>query len=326
MKKGLIILILIFVISEPFSQNIERFKETKNIYLLDVTLSMWGKSPGSKDIFDNVRNELIKAINSISNKNTEIVVVTFQDKILNTWSHYATTQGKKDLIKELNSIDPSNLKSTYTNILLPWKKGRDLIDPQKINVIFLLTDGQHTTIKPTKQDLYKEVRSWGTFAQNNDYYAFLVELGSQAQDNNLRNTIYQTPNAQIITGIEFFIMSVEDAYPVVNINENLSFPINLIGDRIDNIPNSFSFSIELNDPNFTLKNTDFILKNRPFQIELIANKTINELRNKLPQESTINAVIKYDKSKYPQIKLLSHSLSIKIRNKKEMILKIEVLD
>lgn len=326
MKKAIFAIALIFVLTGLFGQDIVRFKETKNIYLLDVTLSMWGQAAGSENIFNDVRNELINAINAINNERTEIVVVTFQDEILDTWSYFATQKGKNKLINKLNNIDPAKLSSSYTNILAAWEKGRELINPNKINVIFLLTDGQHTTSKPTRQDLYNEVRSWGNFARNRDYYAFLVELVVQATDANLREVVEQTANAQIISGIEFFVIAVEDAHPVVNINDNLSFTLNLVGDRIDNIPDNFTFSLELDDINFKLQKTKFELDKKPFQIKLLPQKTIDELKHQLPQESTLNANITYDINKYPQVKLLNHLISIKIKNRYEMVLEIEVLE
>lgn len=321
------IAILFFWFSLTAQVRTPRFKDTKNIYVLDLTLSMFGKAPGAKNIFNEVRDELIKVINTTSNENTEIVIVTFQDAILDVWEEKATKDGKQAIINKLNEINEKNVPKQNTNIHGAWKKGRELIDPEKLNVVFLLTDGEHSVTHTPKAALYKEVAEWGNFARNKDYYAFLVELTEQASDPQLRKTVQATQNAQIIKGIEFFIISLEEKNPVINIHDDLSFNLNIIGDRVSNIPADFTFSLEINDPNFAIKNgTDLKLRNTPYKIKIESKRSIETLKKELPQLSSLEIIIKYDEDKYPQVKLLDNTILCTVKNKKEMVLTIEVIE
>ncbi len=327
MKNYFVFTAIFFFCLSLTAQNTNRFKETKNIYVLDLTLSMFGKAPGSKDIFNDVRDELIKVINITSNENTEIVIVTFQDAILDVWEEKATKNGKQAIIDKLNNITENNVPKQNTNIHGAWIKGRELINPEKLNVIFLLTDGEHSVKHTPKATLYKEVADWGNFARNKDYYAFLVELTDQASDPELRKTVQSTQNAQIIKGIEFFIISLEDKNPVININDDLNFNLNIIGDRVTNIPADFTFSLELNNPNFAIKNgTDLKLQNNPYKVRLESKRSIETLKSELPQVSSQEIIVKYDEEKFPQVKLLDNKIICAVKNKKEMVLTIEVIE
>ena len=327
MKKYLIILAVFFITVSNYSQQPERFKETRNIYLFDVTLSMWGKSAGAKDIFNEVRSELIEVIKATNNPATEIVVVTFQDKIIKTWEEKATKEGKDRIIAELNKINVENVPKQNTNIYAAWKKGRELIDPNDINVVFLLTDGEHSVKHTPKKLLYQEVNDWGNFSRNTDNYAFLVELTEQAADPDLRTAVIEAHQAQIIKGIEFFIVSVENTKPVINIHDLLSFDIRLNGDRINSIPEDFTYQVTLDDPNFEIIN----YKMNPIQEEAIAinlktKTSLENLKEQLPQISYLNFEITYDKQKYPQVKILNPTINCKVKNKKEMVLTLEVIE
>ena len=321
----ILIVILIFANSSYSQQN--KFKERKNIYLLDVTLSMWGEAKNSVDIFDNVRNELINSINSIQNPKTEIVVVTFQDKVLQTWSEKATKTGKEIIISKLKAINKNDLKATRTNIYCAWKKGRELVNPNKLNVIYLLTDGVQNTHSPSKDDLYNEVENWEDFSKGNDYYAFLVELVENAKDEKLRNTINSTLNAQVISGINFFVFSIKDNQPIVNLYEKLEFELDFVGDKIDEIPNDFEFSVKTKDENFKLEKETFKLNEKPITIRLIhPNISLNSLQAIQKTEWYSKLIISFNQDKYPNVKLLNNVITLKIKNKKEMVLDIKFID
>lgn len=320
-----VIFILIFASFSYPQQN--KFKDRKNIYLLDVTLSMWGEAPNSSNIFDNVREELIRSIILTQNPKTEIVVVTFQDKVLQIWSEKATKTGKDFIISKLKAIRKEDYKPTRTNIYSAWKKGRELINPNMLNVIYLLTDGVHNSYSPSKNDLLNEVKNWGDFSKGNDYYAFLVELGENAKDEKLRNTINATPNAQVISGMNFFVISIKDNYSIINLYEELEFELDFIGDRISEIPNDFEFALKMEDENFKLKQEIYKLHNKPLKIGLkhpnISLKSLQAIQ-KLEWFSEI--IISFDQAKYPNVKLLNNVIKLKIKNKKEMVLDIKFID
>lgn len=322
MKKNILCIFILLFATISYSQQ-SKFKERKNIYLLDVTLSMWGESHNSIDIFDNVRNELINSINSIQNPSTEIVVVTFQDKILQTLSEKATTEGKRKIVSELKDIDKSKLKSTRTNIYCAWKKGKELVNTNKLNVIYLLTDGVQNTLDPTKDDLYREVSNWGNFAKNKDYYAFLVELVENAKDTKLREVISSTNNAQVISGIDFFVFSVKDNQPIVNLYDKLDFDLDFVGEKIEKIPSDFEFSLKMENDYFELVKSNYSLNKKPFIIELHPKKSLQSLQSIKKTEWFSKMIISFDVNKFPNIKLLNNTLNIKVKNKKEMVLEIK---
>lgn len=324
MKKILLfILVTLFAISTYSQQN--KFKERKNIYLLDVTLSMWGHN-GAPNIFDNVRDELIKSISAIQNPNTEIVIVTFQDAILETWSDYATNVGKDKIISKLKAIDPAKLDLSWTNIYSAWKEGRRLVDSNKFNVIYLLTDGVHNSPKSSKKDLYKEVEDWGSFSENKNAYAFLVELVDEARDEDLRGTINSTPNAQVISDMNFFVFSIKDNAPIINLHEKLEFELDFIGDRIEEIPNNLELIIEMNDENFTLSKEMFRLNEKPIAIQLIPSKELDLIKAAPQTEWYSSLSITFDEGKYPNVKILDNKIKLKVKNKKEMVLNIKFLE
>ena len=80
-----------------------KFKDVRQTYLWDVTLSMKGFN-GAPDIYDQVVDVMIKDINSVTNERTEIVVVPFQDsKYCEVWREMATTAGKKALAERIRA-------------------------------------------------------------------------------------------------------------------------------------------------------------------------------------------------------------------------------
>jgi len=321
MKKIIFSTLLLLIVSIAFSQQ-NIFKETKNIYLLDVTLSMFGYN-NSPDIFDDVRAELVSSINAIQDPKTEIVVVIFQDEILETWSAYADQKGKKKIIKNLESISKDKLGVTRTNIYDAWKKGRELVNSKKLNVIYLLTDGIQNSEKTSREDLYREVENWRDFSAGKDYYAFLVELVENAKDEQLRRIIKETSNAQVISGIDFFVFSVKDSNPIVSLFDDLDF----VGDRINSIPEDFEFSLSIQSDTFVLKDSIFHLREKPFIVELShQNISLDSLKSRQETMWLMYFLISFDKAKYPNIKLLNNTFTLKIKNEKEMVIYIKALE
>lgn len=324
MKKiFLFILVLLFAIP-TFSQQ-SKFKDRKNIYLLDVTLSMFGYN-NAPDIFVPVRDELIKSIDAVQNPNTEIVVVTFQDRILETWTEKATRDGKDRIINKLRNIKKKDLRVTRTNIYCAWEKGGELVDSDKLNVIYLLTDGVHNMSNPSKDALYNLVKNWGEFSKDKDAYAFLVELVEEARDEDLRRAVNSTHNAQVISDMNFYVFSIKDNEPIVNLHEDLKFELDFIGDRIDEIPNDIEITIKIEDENFTLSKQKFKLNEKPITVKLIPVENLDDLIGTPQTEWYSKLIISFDEGKYPNVKILDNNINLKVKNKKEMVLDIKFLE
>ena len=80
-----------------------QFKDVRQTYLWDVTLSMKGYN-GAPNIYEKVVDVMVKDIQSITNERTEIVVIPFQDtKYCDVWRAFATEEGKADIIRHIRS-------------------------------------------------------------------------------------------------------------------------------------------------------------------------------------------------------------------------------
>ena len=322
MKKILLLILIFLSISSINSQT--KLKETKYIYALDITLSMWG-SGNNPDIFDEVRKELINSIKAIESPDSEIIIYTFQNEIIDTWSVEANQKGKQFLIDKLNSIQKNNVPKQNTNIYKAWKTGKYHVDPFKINVFFLLTDGNHTVRNTPKSKLYQVVKDWNKKQKNIYSFAFLVELTEKAKDANLRHVVDETINTQVITGISFSVLDVENKVPTVNINDDMTFNFNLVANSTHNFDRSIYFSVQSNDSNFEIVDGENILfENLPVKLQLKPLKDIEILKKDLDQNVKINAVISFDEKSFPDTKLLMKKFDINLINKKEKVLKVEV--
>ncbi len=110
MRKLLISFIATFAAFSIDAQNVQ-VKDTRQIYLWDVTLSMKGKAAGCPDIWDKVKVAMIDDIMQISDERTEIVVIPFQHKALETWTEIATPAGKAELVNRIKNINCCCLNS-----------------------------------------------------------------------------------------------------------------------------------------------------------------------------------------------------------------------
>lgn len=321
--KQIIILVIFFWKFTAFAFQTE-LKETKYIYALDITLSMWGFGD-NPDIFDEVREELINSIKAIESPKSEIVLYTFQDEIIDTLIVTANEKGKDELIEKLNTINRNNVPKQNTNIYKAWVSGKTYVDPSKINVFFLLTDGNHTVKHTPKSKLYEAVEDWNINQQDIYSFAFLIELTEKAKDNNLRNIVEKTNNAQVITGIRFNVLDIENKIPTVNINDELSFNFNLIANTTHNFNKSIQFTIKSNHEDFKILNGENLSFNSlPIKLILKPTKDIELLKRELDQKVILEAIITYDEEAFSDTKLLMKQFKINLVNKKEKVLRVEV--
>lgn len=318
------IFLLLTVISLPKSyaqQN--RFKQKKYVFLLDVTKSMWGCC-GAHNIFNEVRNHLIKAITNIPDSKTEIVISTYQEKIINTWRALATPEGKKLLITNLNNINEKNVPGQNTNAYGAWLEAKKNLDVNKINIVFLLTDGDHNDKNVPIQKFYDEIPKWENISNKQQAYMFIVELTKLAIDNKVRTLVKETKDVQIIHGIEFFVLEINQTNPVLNINDGLSFKFDLTKDNWDSKYDNLPISFLVSNPYFELKKKSCTIKDLPITLELTPKISLAQIKRKLDTESTVIIKVNYPNQDYPQIKILNNQIDLRLNNKKEKVLYIEV--
>jgi hypothetical protein len=196
-----------------------------------------------------------------------------------------------------------------------------------MNIVFLLTDGEHNV--DGKEKLLSGIKKWGDLSQNysEGAYAFFVELTDAAIDEDIHNAVEPTKHIQIIHGIEFYILRINNSEQVVNTNENnISFKLSLLKNnwnkKFDNIP----IRLKLNNENFKLGKETYTVGELPISVNLIPKKSIQKIRTDLPPASHISISLYFNSSKYNQIKLLNNQIKIKINNEKEKVLYLDIED
>lgn len=308
---GVVLLLLLSV--DGYAQ---RKIDKKYIFELDITKSMCGYGD-APNILDKVVDQMVDAIESIRDPNAEIVLSTFQDKIIDTW------RGKDKIVSKLKEIKCDNLEITRTNTFVAWEDAANHLDKNKMNIVFVLTDGEHNSLVNSKQQMLNEVSKWDNHEA--EAYAFLVQLTELAIDSEVKNTVDKTELVQIIDGIEFFVLQIEETSPIINIDGKLRFKFNLLKDNWKDKYDNLKLKFVLDNPYFKLKQSEFIIADLPIQLEIMLNDNLEKIKIALPIESSLAIDVLLD-SKYPQIKLLDRRLDIRIRNKKEKVLYLEVID
>lgn len=84
---------LIFSVVLLSAQNVDKAKKERRIYLWDVTMSMQGYGR-CNNIWNDVKTKLIKDIDGIMDPETEIILLPFQHKIIDSITVTATAAGK----------------------------------------------------------------------------------------------------------------------------------------------------------------------------------------------------------------------------------------
>ena len=154
-----------------------QFKDVRQTYLWDVTLSMKGYN-GAPDIYSKVVEVMVKDIQSITNERTEIVVIPFQDTQYDqVWREYATPEGKAAIIKQIREYN--NEKVTNTNISAPLQYVIDnIFTTDKIDIMKLMTDG-NDNVNPAK--LHDILNRWCEIAKAKDAYGYYILLTNAAK-------------------------------------------------------------------------------------------------------------------------------------------------
>lgn len=320
MKLNHLILIALLAIYSNIALAQNNLKDKKYIFELDITKSMWGLAAKTNvDIFDQVREQLIKAIQEIDDPSSQIVLVTWQDKIINTWQEPATKQGKQNLIDQLKAINAKNVPGQNTNIYNAWMEAKKHVDPSKINIVYLLTDGRHSVNNPPIASLYQEIPKWQDFSAEKDAYMFVVELTSQAIDPNIRQAIEGTNKVDFIHGIEFYTLFLNNTAPIINLDESLTFSLDIakgnLPSQYDNIPVVLSLDSEL----FEITNPNVTLKDTPSQIRLKLKKPLEQVKASLQETSILPIQVNLQEGDIKHVKLINKDINCKLVNKKEKV-------
>lgn len=199
---------LLFLLSGVFGALAQ---DIRRIYVWDVTWSMQGQGSyidesgvkvKTENIWKEVKKAIIEDITGIYDKNTEIVIIPFQHRLIleDMKEAFADEQGKKQLIDFVNGYqlpklwvgkadetgyeDVQNGKTTQTKLYDPL---RDVVNDHlasgKRNIIEFLSDGRSDWADDQKAfDEYVTGNGLCTALNTNDVYLFYFALTKSAEN------------------------------------------------------------------------------------------------------------------------------------------------
>lgn len=287
----------------------------RRVYYLDATYSMV-----SNKLWEPCKTNLIKAIENIEDVNTELVVVVFADdrnptkKIWRKWEEKATNYGKTILINNIKNL-ANPVKSSMTNLYDPWVDFYSEAKIDRVNYMFLMTDGGHEQ----GGNFFKAIDQWNdkTYPLT---YGFFVEL----TDNVGSNEITARNKARIHIDKQkerlWRVSTADVNINLIRLEESATF--NVRSDKFIDIPLFFSGKEKtcikglkfefINNPNFKVVKADITEDN--IRVFIKSNIDIHNY----PTNSNIPLAVKLNYN--DKTFLLTNNVNIKCFNKKERIL------
>lgn len=202
MKKLLLILLFLVPVMLTAQQS-DADKPQRKVYLWDVTLSMKGAG-GCPNIWEDVKENIIKDIKNITDPKMEVVILPFQHRIIDKKSDYATAEGKQRLIDFVKGYDLPKMwigdaltgheakegekgKTTMTKLYAPLQECLEtVITKDKTDVLVFLTDGLSDFPEDGAAFEKFVCEEWCEgVAEEKDIYAFYLMLTSKATNKRL---------------------------------------------------------------------------------------------------------------------------------------------
>lgn len=156
------------------SINAQILKE-RRVYYLDCSFSMV-----TNGIWEDVCDNLKKAIDNVNDETTELVVIPFaldSNGGTKEFKALATESGKQSLKKQISSIKPNRSSMTYHYVTLQDFYSKR-VDPAKVTYMFLMTDGQDEF--PDKMKFLDDLIQWEKRYGDKNVYGFYVMLHNSA--------------------------------------------------------------------------------------------------------------------------------------------------
>ena len=291
------------------------FKKDRFIYLWDVTHSMQGKGfqdpktgkwnayRKEADIYDQVVDEIVRDINSITDETSEIVVIPFQSSAPGSYRGdktpwiYKTASGpnKQELIDKIRSSKKDWLTYRHENTdVVPALSYviNSVISEDRIDYLKILTDGKMADL----DGLRKLMNQWCEIARKkNDMHAFYVTLNDEAAES-IRTIINDAKNQDcdfviIPPGpnpLEFYQVI---PYPTiaVNANDQLASESQSVVAQMQvkgpgKLPESFKVKFESDDNPFITVNATCAVKDNAFNIPLQFKMDLDGVKRKFHNE------------------------------------------
>ncbi len=189
-----------------FAQSGERI-----VILWDVTGSLLPKEAGTKDLdkktvipsyasgngmWKPLKEAVIDCIEYVEeDPGNEIIIVTFNDAIRDVYSQKATAEGKSRLVDFVKNYKYKAHK--YTNIVAPLNKFYSLLGKDKINYMFLFTDGENDDPK-TRPQFIPTLDSWTNRTNGQNAFGFYVLVHPKADKPEIRKSVEPQKNFWIV--------------------------------------------------------------------------------------------------------------------------------
>lgn len=303
-----------------FSINAKASKlmDERRIYLVDLTRSMEGFN-GAEHIFDTVKDQLRQAVLSINDTTTEVIIIPFTNKPLEI---YKNKISQKDSV--LNYISNLTTRTGDTNILEAWQRGEGLLDSDKINYMFMLTDGVHNCGEPI-DSLYKSLDNWHKMTHGKYQFAFYVLLSENAREKEICRIVESSKQMWLVPSMnihtDFIIGNMNLSINIINSNK-VKLHLACTNPGIFNQGFRFKISMPENDCYRIINASDAIDSNGDVTFEIQKLKPQKEL----PVTFKTKILIDYDKQKFPFVFFTPEEYNLNIANVGTRIMNIKKLD
>ena len=205
MKRLILLLLTLSLFTATFAQSGERI-----VILWDVTGSLLPEKDGMKDLdgskipslpkgngmWKPLKEAVIDCIEyAEEDPGNEIIIVTFNDAIRDVYSQKATAEGKLRLVDFVKKYKYKAHK--HTNIVAPINKFYSLLRNDKINYMFLFTDGEHD--KPDNRNKFiPTLDSWTNRTNGQNAFGFYVLVHPKADKPEIRKSVEPQKNFWIV--------------------------------------------------------------------------------------------------------------------------------
>ena len=306
MKRAVLLLMLFL----PFMLKAQVLKE-RRVYYLDCSYSM--KTNG---IWDEVCDNLKKAIDNISDETTELIVVPFafdrqHHTQLSAICAKADNAGKAMLKKKISAIALSKNTMTYhSDPIVDFYRYR--VDPNRVTYMFFMTDGQNEE-KPNTA-FFNLLRMWGAKFGNQNVFGFYVMLNRAAKNQYLENVIEKQKHLWKVETADVNIRLIRlQNNAIYNARNDKYFDLPIYG-SYDGL--SFTAKFSPKDPYEVIKT---IIVNGKVRVYVRNKKTIFAL----PNSQTCNVSMSMKGGKQFDF-LVTENVKIKCESKPERSLKLSV--
>lgn len=297
-------------------RRIPNVKVDRCIYLWDVTKSMQGHDkykPNNynpeRDIWDPVVKWLKNDIEHISDENTELYILPFQENILvddlKAWSGKATKADKAKLMKMIDGTKTAFSTVTGTNIVDPFREVMNkYIDKSRNNMVILLTDGKHNGTGG--QEAWRNLLStWHPYAKEHNAFLTYVMLTAEAMDDQI-SSVLNPATGQIISSDAARADQI-NIKPVQHVRLNVTDSVDVVKIRIplENtkkglpIPDGVRVAIKSADDSIIVVDEEVEVADELLTVQLAYSA--KELKNIMDVETIANVPLTLELLNYDEI-------------------------